>query len=462
VTYNGIGAKYDCDSPVIGALHELRSGAVQYSVQPGLIVADTAIVMVMLRTDRDSLRVPYHLVNDGTRWRIVSRLWLTTQGWRRRETKYSAIHFQDSTLINSRALDQLDRFVDSLATEFHMPDTLRTQLAMQKIEYYLCDESAMQRISGFSVHGMTSTPFDAVVTRHLPHYHELVHAVANIAMRHMPLHRLPCFQEGLAVCLGGRWEKSPEVLMQLGDFMLRQQMGSIAQILSYDGFNQSGNLDMSYALSGLLCGYVIDQIGIDGFLEMMRNRSGSDTRVRTMDTQVLKYSIAGAVGVPWDTLAARVADYAATYRDRGLHAGPDWMPEKAASTMPADSMTVVLNTDDSRIYFEVHARNDHPHGIILIDPPDGETLDGYQSRLFAKQAPGLPYDGALYGIEFNAEEAGLYAYDTDVLLAKYVHSFDPNPNYWDAKNRVLRFSIDKSLLPSNISTKAWRLSQIQN
>lgn len=461
VTYTGVGAKYDCDSPVIGTIDGLRAGAVQYTVMPPQTVADTAVVMVRLQTDRESLDVPYHLVKTGARWRIVSQLWLSTQGWRQRETRYTTVHYQDSSLINDRALDQLDRFIDSLATVFHMPDSLRARMASQKIEYYICDEDAMQRVSGYPVHGMTSTPFDAVVSRHLPHYHELVHAVANVAMQQLPLHQQPCLQEGLAVCLGGRWEKSPAVVMQQGDFMLREQMGKLSDVHTYDGFNQgTGNLDISYALSGLLCGYFIEHAGIDKFIETLRNRSGSDARVRSMDDKVMESVIAGALQVPWDTLAAHVATYAAGFRGSGLHPGAAASPTADSLILNSDALRVKISADKSRLFFEVRSKGKSTHGLILIDPPGGQSFAGYRSRLFAKQAPGVTYNGALFGIEFSAEEAGLYAYDTDVLLAKYLASFDFSPNYWDESNHILRFNLDKSLLPLKIDQNTWHLSQL--
>lgn len=462
VTYTGIRAKYDCDSPVIGALGGLRAGAVQFEVLPAQTVADTASVIVRLRTDLDSLDAPYHLVKSAGQWRIVSQLWLSTQGWQEIETRYTTVHFHDSSLINTRALDQLDRFIDSLTTVFHMPDSLHELLVSQKIEYYLCNEDAMEQISGYPVHGMTSTPFDAVVSRHLPHYHELVHAVANVAMRELPLHQLPCLQEGLAVHLGGRWEKSPAVLLQLGEVMQRQQMGSIEEILTYGGFHyEMGSLDISYALSGLMAAFLIEESGIERYQELLRLFAGTDSEVRSLPRVQIENRMAAFFRTTWDTIEKKIADYAARYRSSGLQPGVRIEESANSVTLDSDSLAVEVGEDNSFLYFEIESMCDRPHGLILIAPPAEESLDGYRSRLFAKQAPGETYDGALYGIEFNTEEAGLYVYDTDVLLAKYVSSFDFSPGYWDADSRTLQFGLDKSLLPLGIDESSWRLVQLQ-
>ena len=75
----------------------------------------------------------------------------------------------------------------------------------------------IELLTGHDAHGMTNFQFDAIISRHLPHTHELVHMLYNFAQEDLPLFTLPVLQEGLACCLGGRWGKSPDVINYWGN-----------------------------------------------------------------------------------------------------------------------------------------------------------------------------------------------------------------------------------------------------
>ncbi|NIT55026.1 MAG: hypothetical protein GWN00_01895 [Aliifodinibius sp.] len=67
--------------------------------------------------------------------------------------------------------------------------------------------------------------------------------------------------------------------------------------------------------------------------------------------------------------------------------------------------------------------------------------------MFADQLPKREYDGAVYGIKFDINEAGFYDYRTNILKAKFVSSFFMEAHYYDPVDKTVKFSLRKSLIP---------------
>ena len=69
----------------------------------------------------------------------------------------------------------------------------------------------------------------------------------------------------------------------------------------------------------------------------------------------------------------------------------------------------------------------------------------------------IPFEGHRYGVRFDANEAGLYDYATNMLLAKYIAGVDPSDDYIDQQNHKVAFRIRKNLtngvLPSETGYK---------
>jgi hypothetical protein len=60
------------------------------------------------------------------------------------------------------------------------------------------------------------------------------------------------------------------------------------------------------------------------------------------------------------------------------------------------------------------------------------------------------YNGETYSIQFSPDEAGLYDYRTNTLLAKFAMGFSPSPDYWNQQMKEITFGLDKSLLEGEI------------
>ena len=292
IVYTGIETKYDCASPLINALEDIRNGDVQVTVTDAVHHDDWAQISVQLTALGESSAIPYYLVKSEGDWRLASPLFVYARNWKRHDTRYVTVHFNNASLINEYALNDLDGFVVSMGEHLALSEAEMERLEKEKIDYYLCSEEEIEKLTGFSTYGMTNLQFDAIISRRLPHYHEMVHLLVNYALKELPLYTLPCLQEGVAVCFGGRWDKSLQVVFQVGHFTLAQKFFQLEDVLTYDAFHQTvGNPDFSYPLSGIFVKFLIEQFGIERFKALYRELSGTDTAVRAFSLEDVQSKI---------------------------------------------------------------------------------------------------------------------------------------------------------------------------
>ncbi|MFQ6008073.1 MAG: hypothetical protein ACE5K8_03890, partial [Candidatus Zixiibacteriota bacterium] len=98
-------------------------------------------------------------------------------------------------------------------------------------------------------------------------------------------------------------------------------------------------------------------------------------------------------------------------------------------------------------------------------PPTGNLLFGLDERLsgsyavmFDEQYRGKqPFDGYRFGIRFDRNEAGLYDYAANQVIAKYIWGITPSDNYYDSKQNKITIKLKKKLvgdlLPSENNCK---------
>jgi hypothetical protein len=458
IEYDGIRAKYDCASPMIGALDFIREGAIGVEIRDILNRGEWVELRVALTGAQDPVTVSYYLVQDGMGWRLASLPFLASRQWPVRETEYARVLCNDSTRLNREALRRLDRCIESIGRSLEIPPERMEWLADEKIDYYLCDDETMDRLVGSAAQGMTDLQFDALITRHLPHEHELAHLLFNYALKDLPLHTMPCVQEGVAVCLGGRWEKSPEAVFMLGRFALAEGFASVEEVLTFSGFHfESGAPDLSYAVSGLLCRFLIEGYGIKRFKRLYRALSGSSAAVREMSTVQIKAAVAENCGSAWEDIQRKFAEFWPQFQFTGLCPG---LPEEARTDLchlKSPNLAVTIQSSAANILFEIEAGVRDPNGVILVGDSTPPIESSYSSRLFTRHLPHAEYQGERYGIWFTDQEAGVYDYHTNILVAKYVRTFSPGMGYWDPDHQVIRFYLNKDLLQDKTEALQFRL-----
>jgi hypothetical protein len=164
ITFTDVPAKYDCASPIHKYLEAMRDGIAEAKVADIIHHDDWAELTVQLASYSDNLSVTYYAVESGDGWRLTAPIYLFTKDWRKLSTRYATIYFTDSSKINRRACDALDRFVEWQGRKLGLSDEDLALLESRKIDYFLCNEDEIKKLTGYDTRGMGEFQYDAVIT----------------------------------------------------------------------------------------------------------------------------------------------------------------------------------------------------------------------------------------------------------------------------------------------------------
>ncbi len=460
ITYDNIAAKYDCASPLVTLLPEVRSGLITASVDTTIDKPDYSEVSLRLSTARDTSICRYFAVQSADGWKLISALQSLTADWKIHETKYVRLFYSDSTLINDYACTKLDRFIENIGRRLGLTDDDFALLQKEKIYYYLCNEGQIKEITGYNTQGMADLPLDAVVSRQFPHWHELTHLLVNFAEKHIPLYTIPFLQEGTASYFGGRWGRSPKTIMYTGAALIRNGINDVGDVLSYNDFHVTvGVPDISYPLSAIIVDRLLTRMNPQDFLDLYRLFSGSLDDVRAFTKEEVMAIVGKYCGATWDDIAddcRRFVDSMTICGIKPCEEPPAAAPVSEVSDM-GNELHVRIWEDSDDYQFEISASDSVHSGILLISDDENDST-AYISRLFSQHAPGETYRGEPFGIKFTEAEVSCYDYLCDELTGIYVPGFAgtielPAPNLWDASDRTYRFAVEKALVPPGDPSK---------
>jgi hypothetical protein len=93
-----------------------------------------------------------------------------------------------------------------------------------------------------------------------------------------------------------------------------------------------------------------------------------------------------------------------------------------------------------------------PSGAFLFARDDG--LTDHLSSLFESHYEGMEkFEGYRFSVRFDGNEAGLYDYATNQLLAKYIWGITPSEDYHDTTTHTIAVKLRKSLLDGHLPAK---------
>jgi len=450
ISFGGIEAKYDCASPLIIESDRLLNWA--ETVKIDYIDGDKVKAIVSLAGDSgDSVHIAYYLAKSGDNWKCCSPMHIYAGDWRILQTRYFNVHYDDSSLVNEFALHKLDDFIDTLGIRLNIPCERMNHLGINKIDYYLCDDNQIKLLTGFAGQGMTNFQFDAVITCHLPHSHELVHLMINYALEECPLFTLPILQEGVACYLGGRWGKSPEVINYWGNVSLNLGLADLDNLLTKDEFhNCPGGIDAAYAISSLYVGSLIDKFGIEKFRAFYTLLSGTNEYINSLSREDIKIQAEKIFNASWQEIEANLKDFTNQLAYSGIVPGIAPLDQGASRVEETDDIKMNIWDNGCEYVFQITLKPECQGGAVILVNNSLSANSPYHSKFFREQFPDKKYQGEMYGIQITEGEAGLYNYWTNMLLAKYVAGLTTNPNYWDPDKRIITFGLDKTLLDKDL------------
>ncbi|MEW6050049.1 MAG: hypothetical protein AB1644_03180 [Candidatus Zixiibacteriota bacterium] len=449
IAYTGVPLRVDATSPVVRQIDDLR-GHLQPPVKQAQML-DSVFVRLEFSTVVRSQQIQWFYYAH----KVGGYFWLCYpqdfygKDWPVETSKYFRIHVhpERQKFLNPVLLAEADRFVERLADTLQIDKKTVAEIAAKKIEYFYCDsDDAVKAITGQVTKGVFDLASNDIISADFPHFHELVHFMVNLRLKEVPISTLPLLREGLAVRFGGRWGKRPSALVDLGSFMIREKIVEVDSILTAKGFEAGSTADIAYPVAGVLCTYLVDRIGLVKFLELYRSLSGDVTDVDTINHIQVHQALARAVGAgDWSAFQTEFDRYLSDGLARWAMAAPGAV-ERTKEVFRDGLCSVRQNSEWIQFEFASDSAGP-PRGNMLFGRDKG--LMDKQSYLFAEQyGTEQAFDGFRFGVRFDGNEAGLYDYGTNELVAKYIWGITPSDQYFNATDHTLRIRFKKSLLGS--------------
>jgi hypothetical protein len=303
------------------------------------------------------------------------------------------------------------------------------EIEAHKIYYILCkDEEEIKLLTGFNTRGMYNLAYDFVITTFNSHYHELLHLLINFNLQRLPLYTHPLLQEGFAVAFGGRGGQEPDVILSLGSFLYNSKMLDYSSLLSKNDFYQF-NVSLSYPVSGLYNKFLVEQIGIERYLELYRKYSGTADEVGKM--KIHDNELPGR-----DTWEEFLADYS---QNKAI----DFKSSRIQTQLIYDGASARIFEDSRNYYFNMR-------DTLLIGT---DTMGKeYQSKKFHEIFKNRKYGGEKYLVLVGANEISIYNLFTNNVIANYVSSFSVTYSPVPSENGLYYFSVRKHIFDAELKS----------
>lgn len=432
ITYEGIPMKADAVSPIVRNLDVMRD-YLQPPVKRHETLSSDRFVRLQYSAVVNGQLVEhdYYAMKQGDWYWLIYPQDYYCREWQTVETKYFRIHYHPDreTMLNRVVLDEADGQLEILATRLGLtPDQIKL-IEQAKVEYFYCDsDETVETITGHRIKGTLDLASNDVISAFFPHYHELCHLLVNIKLQSLPLYTAPILREGLAVYYGGRWGKAPDVLLELAAFLYQQEIMTPDSMLTMASFERNATADIAYPVAGLMTGCVVDKIGLDNYLELYRSASGRFEYVYRLSASDLRTLIQNAMGVSaWSEVIDALDIYIADKLTQSSNSAAGRLSGKTLASAAGVSVT----TDGEWFGFSVQPGEPGPVDVTILFGRD-EALEGAPSLLYEEQfGEALMAEGYRFGVRLDQNEAGLYDYATNHLLAKYILGITPSPDYLD-------------------------------
>jgi len=455
IEYSGIPLKIDCNSPIVRNLDLMRD-YLQPPVKRFTVLADGEFVRLEYSSIVEGNLVEhcYYTYFDGDYYWLTYSQDYFCRDWKVKESDYFRIHAHPDVerYLNPAVLDEADRFVRGLADLLGMSKSDLKTIGERKIEYFYCDsDETVSKITGTRTKGMFDLPSNDIISSLFPHYHEVTHLMVNDKLKKLPLVTHPLLREGLAVCYGGRGGNAPSALIGLGAFLQDEKIVEIDSLLTVHKFKDQASSDIAYPVAGLFTSYLLDRIGRVKYMKLYRALSGSIDEVSALGDSAMRNELLAATGISsWTKL---LSDF-------------DTFVQKQATTEMVIQPGRVGNSK-TIVQTEGFIISDNQEWLIFEfitgspDPPSGNLLFGHDARLsktssamFDEQyADKLPFEGYRYGVRFDANEAGLYDYAANHLVAKYIWGIAPSDEYFDSDQNRITIRLKKSLVGDKLPSE---------
>lgn len=360
---------------------------------------------------------------------FVSPAFYFTNNWKEIDGKYIKVILSSDTLFNEYSLNKLDEYIEAVLTLLKVDEQRKQLLEKEKIIYIHCrDEEEIQIVSGFNTRGIYILAFDEIISTFNTHYHEIAHLLINFKLQSLPLYTLPFLQEGFAVCTGGRGGLSRDVLLDIGFFLHHSDFIPVNSILTKNQF-YTEDASLTYPVSGLYNYFLLNSYGIENYLQLYRQLSGSADFISSLALDKIM--------LPAEN---KFESFIKNYKLKGdIYLTSD---EKDYEIISKGTGYEIFEGEN---YYKLHVR----HNLLLFEE---NLMQNYFSKKFDEHYPNVEYYGEKYLILASEREVNIYNLYTNNLIASYSSGFSQDNKNVPHENGFFIFYIDKKIFDGHVSS----------
>ncbi len=408
---------------------EVKSGIIsgRYKYEVAEMPLEGGYVQVIFRSaDANFSRIYYF--NEG----FVTNSAFITSDWQKKDSKYFRFSIEEPKYFNEYCIKRLDDFVDMIADTLHFTISERRILEKEKIGYIFCkDENTVEKITGFKAKGMAMLGSDEVVTSYQTHFHEVAHILINYKLKKLGLYTLPFFMEGFAVAVGGRGGMAPRVVTDLGYYLQKSGILTYDSILTNDGF-YNNDASMSYAVAGLYNSFLLNELGVEKYLEIYKKVNG--------DLEFVKNIVSTQINLG---PGSAFQDYLEHYNDEKLM----YVDEKDTTKLWIKNFGSNGEFALTEEYIKFFS-----HSVYSIGFDEIKTDNEYVSRKYSELCND-EYRYMKYCILTSNESVSIYNLFNDELIFSYIKSLSLNNFIIPQKDGFYEFFIKSSLFNQDFTSK---------
>lgn len=284
-------------------------------------------------------RAPRDLEPTAADWeRVHAAAWeatLTgaTARWPRRDGRWVQLVSGDPAGATRAQVDSLEAALWRLAAKLGDARALLAPLRQRPLRYYHAQgQQQMELLVAGDHEGLALPGLRVVISRRLPHEHELVHLLSHLAIEPAPPGQEPLLQEGLASWMAGAAGHSPAALAVAADRALHDDPALLRGLLGGGAFTGSPRPEHErYAVAARFVEYLVERFGVDAFLRAYRLTAGLRLEIAQRPASHALAQLEGELGVDRDELLQAFDTWRAEHPVRPLRpfAPPPRQPDLA-------------------------------------------------------------------------------------------------------------------------------------
>ena len=397
ISYPNYKHKFLISNDLLFSVKEkIRNGKVKYKYHIKNLEPNYS--KLIFETPKEKIKLEYFFYNS----KLISKPFYYSTNWKKISSKYFIFHVSDTTLINNYSISNLDGFVDKMLSVLNCSSYEIQKLEREKIHYFLCkDKSEIKQLTNYSARGLYYIPFDYIISTFNSHYHEIAHLLINYKLKSVKLYTLPLLQEGFAVAFGGRGGKEPNVILEMGEFLIKSDFLNYDMLLSKNDFYQF-DASMTYPVAGLYVKFLIESLGISKFIDLYKDYSTDldNISVISIDSNKLPSKNEWTEFISQQTKSNPI------------------------QILNINEQSCAIPIFDEENYSICETENEYIFKIkSSISIHVNEIVDNYRSKLFDDLFPEIKFQDEKYIVIANSHEVSVYNLYTNSLLAKYVKGF---------------------------------------